>query len=114
LIVRSDRSAHPPYGLQGGAPGTLSSNLLERPDGTTETLPSMFSTTIAEGEVYVHRMAGGGGWGDPLTRDPARVAADVLDGKVTPAGALGGYGVAIGADGTIDEEATRRERNARN
>ena len=34
LIVRSDRAAHPPYGLAGGAPGALSSNVLRRPDGT--------------------------------------------------------------------------------
>ena len=65
LIVRSDRAAHPPYGLAGGAPGTVSSNLLQRPDGSEEVLPSMFSTTIGEGDVYVHRTAGGGGWGDP-------------------------------------------------
>ena len=72
LIVRSDRSAHPPYGLQGGAPGALSSNVLFHPDGTEEVLPSMFSTTIGAGDVYVHRTAGGGGWGDPAERDPQR------------------------------------------
>ena len=83
LIVRSDRAAHPPYGLQGGGPGALSSNLLIHADGTEEVLPSMFSTTIQIGDVYVHRTAGGGGWGDPALRDPARVADDVADGKVT-------------------------------
>jgi N-methylhydantoinase B len=92
LIVRSDRSAHPPYGLAGGAPGALSSNALVRPDGTAETLPSMFSTTIGEGDVYVHRTAGGGGWGDPRERDPAAVAADVADGKITPDAARALYG----------------------
>ncbi len=83
LIVRSDRAAHPPYGLQGGGPGALSSNLLIHADGTEEALPSMFSTTIQAGDVYVHRTAGGGGWGDPALRDPARIADDVADGKVT-------------------------------
>jgi len=83
LIVRSDRAAHPPYGLQGGGPGALSSNLLIHADGTEEVLPSMFSTTIQAGDVYVHRTAGGGGWGDPALRDPASVANDVADGKVT-------------------------------
>jgi N-methylhydantoinase B len=83
LIVRSDRAAHPPYGLQGGGPGALSSNLLIHADGTEEALPSMFSTTIQAGDVYVHRTAGGGGWGDPGLRDPARIADDVADGKVT-------------------------------
>jgi N-methylhydantoinase B len=82
LIVRSDRAAHPPYGLQGGRPGAVSSNLLIHADGTEEVLPSMFSTTIQPGDVYVHRTAGGGGWGDPELRDPALREADRLDGKV--------------------------------
>ena len=83
LIVRSDRAAHPPYGLQGGEPGALSSNVLIHADGTEETLPSMFSTTIQPGDVYVHRTAGGGGWGDPAERDPQEHADDLADGKVT-------------------------------
>src|SRR5947207_8912718 len=68
LIVRSDRTAHPPYGLHGGLPGAVSSNVLVRPDGTRETLPGMFSTTIGAGDVVEHRTAGGGGWGDPAER----------------------------------------------
>ena len=92
LIVRSDRAAHAPYGLAGGEPGALSSNVLHRPDGTEEVLPSMFSTTIGEGDVYVHRMAGGGGWGDPREREPEAVRDDVLDGKVTPEAAKELYG----------------------
>jgi N-methylhydantoinase B len=92
LIVRSDRAAHPPYGLQGGRSGSLSSNVLRHPDGTEETLPSMFSITIGEGDVYVHHMAGGGGWGDPHERDPQRIADDVADGKVTPEAAEREYG----------------------
>src|SRR6185369_1843564 len=92
LIVRSDRAAHPPYGLQGGLPGTLSANVLVRADGTREPLPSMFSTTIGPGEVYEHRTAGGGGWGDPRERDPRAVADDVADGKVTAEAAERDYG----------------------
>jgi len=92
LIVRSDRSAHAPYGLAGGGPGGLSSNRLIHPDGSEELLPSMFSITIGEGDVYAHQMAGGGGWGDPLQRDHELVRADVLDGKVTLEAALEKYG----------------------
>jgi N-methylhydantoinase B len=92
LIVRSDRAAHPPYGLQGGAPGALSSNVLLKADGSEAALPSMFSTTIGEGDVYVHRTAGGGGWGDPRRRDRARIAEDVADGKVTLEAAEKDYG----------------------
>ncbi len=53
-------------------------------------------------------MAGGGGWGDPLEREPERVAADVLDGKVTREAALEHYGVAVREDGEVDHERTRR------
>jgi N-methylhydantoinase B len=42
----------------------------------------MFSTTIGEGDLFVHRTAGGGGWGPPEERAPERRAADVADGKV--------------------------------
>ena len=45
----------------------------------------MFSTTIQPGDVYVHRTAGGGGWGDPAERDPQRIADDLADGKVSAA-----------------------------
>lgn len=92
LIVRSDRSAHPPYGLQGGEPGALSSNVLRHPDGSEEVLPSMFSITIGEGDVYAHRTAGGGGWGEARRRDPERIREDVLDGKVSAEAARKQYG----------------------
>ena len=62
----------------------------------------MFSTTIEAGDVYAHRMAGGGGWGDPLARDPAAVADDVANEKVSVAAARELYGVVIGADGAAD------------
>jgi len=92
LIVRSDRAVHPPYGLAGGGPGALSSNLLVHADGSEETLPSMFSMTIGAGELFVHRTAGGGGFGDPRERDPERVREDVLDGKLSPRAAEEQYG----------------------
>src|SRR5262245_25128160 len=92
LIVRSDRSAHPPYGLAGGLPGTVSSNVLQRADGSVEVLPSMFSITVGEGDVYVHRTAGGGGWGNPRDRDPHAIADDVAAGKVTAEAARDEYG----------------------
>jgi N-methylhydantoinase B len=113
LIVRSDRRAHPPYGLQGGLPGATSLNVLRRPDGREEELPPMFSTTIGAGDVYVHHTAGGGGLGDPLEREPAAVASDVADGKVSERAALDEYGVVLLPDGTVDEDPTRKERDAR-
>ena len=62
-----------------------------------------------EGDVFSHVSAGGGGCGDPFTRDPARVLADVLDDKVSGEAARELYGVVI-EGGAIDEAATRRLR----
>jgi N-methylhydantoinase B len=59
----------------------------------------MFSIEIEAGDVYEHRTAGGGGWGDPRRRDPAAVAADVLNEKVSPEAALRLYGVVVAEDG---------------
>ena len=106
LIVRSDRAVHPPYGLAGGGTGAVSSNLLIRPDRSETVLPAMFSTTIEAGETYVHRTAGGGGWGDPFARDPGAVADDVANGKVSEASAREQYGVVLGDDGRVANGAT--------
>ena len=113
LIVRSDRADRPPYGLAGGGAGATSSNLLRRPDGSEETLPPMFSTTIEAGDVYVHRTAGGGGWGDPRARDPEAVAADVANEKVSIDAARKRYGVVIQSDATLDAAATAALRDER-
>ena len=113
LVVRSDRTAHPPYGLAGGAPGALAATERHRSDGTVEELPGMFSITIGEGDLVVHRTAGGGGYGDPLERDPHAVAADVADGKVSARAARERYGVVLGAGGDVDPAETGRERNGR-
>ena len=106
LIVRSDRATHPPYGLAGGAAGAPSSNVLVRPDGSQRGA----AADVLDRDRGRRRLraphAGGGGWGDPLERDPAAVAADVLDEKVSAAAARRAYGVVVAADGTVDQEAT--------
>ena len=50
---------------------------------------------MRHGDVYRHELAGAGGWGDPLARDPERVRHDVLEEKITAAYARREYGVAI-------------------
>jgi 5-oxoprolinase (ATP-hydrolysing)/N-methylhydantoinase A len=82
LHVRSDRQVHRPYGLAGGMPGAASSNLIVRADGTREQLPPMFGTVLQPGDVFTHRTAGGGGWGESGERSPAARARDVRDEKV--------------------------------
>ena len=106
LAIRSDRRDHLPYGLYGGGPATGSTNVLYGKDGC-EVLPTMISTTMSAGDRIYHRQAGGGGWGNPTDRDPAAVARDVKNGKVSVNHAREQYGV--GMDRTtlkIDETET--------
>ena len=112
--VRSDRQVHRPYGLAGGLEGGASSNLLLRADGTVERMPPMFvADDLEPGDVLHHRMPGGGGWGEPLEREPEAVAEDVLDEKVSVAAAREQYGVELRRDGAVDSAATDELRRAK-
>ena len=53
--------------------------------------------------------AGGGGYGPPLERDPAKVAEDVRQGFVTEEKALAVYGVVL-RDGVVDADETAKKR----
>ena len=111
LQVRSDRQNHAPYGLYGGLPGGRSWNGVSNGNGM-RSYPPMFSTTLGDGTLYHHRMAGGGGWGDPLERDPEAVARDVRREKVSERSAGEDYGVVLARDGSVDAAATAERREA--
>jgi N-methylhydantoinase B len=68
---------------------------------------------VEPGTEIVMGLPGGGGCGDPLTRDPRRVAADVRDGYVTAARAEEDYGVVLDGAGEVDLPATEALRAAR-
>jgi len=110
FTLRSDRRDHPPYGIARGHAGSPSRNLLTR-DGKTEILPTMPMEAIRlkRGDVFRHISAGGGGYGDPLEREPERVLSDVVSGKVSTEAARAVYGVVIAA-GRIDATATASQR----
>lgn len=108
LQVRSDRRVHRPFGLYGGSPGAPSENTLN-PDSDAQSLPSKLTMTIRRGDVFRHVLAGGGGWGDPLARDPALVLRDVRNELLSVTRAASDYGVVIGA-GAVDVAATERLR----
>jgi N-methylhydantoinase B len=110
LQVRSDRRQNPPFGLYGGQPGKPSWNYLDQ-DGVGRTLTAKFTTMIRKNAVFRHEIAGPGGWGDPLERDPLRVLKDVRDELVTLQAAADDYGVIVDpATWTVDEAATSRQR----
>ncbi len=105
--VRSDKAIHAPHGLFGGADGATASNRIA--SGAKETdLPPLPTTplTLNAGDVFSHRMAGGGGYGDAFARDPEKVRADILDGRVSRDQARAAYGIVLMADGQVDQPAT--------
>jgi N-methylhydantoinase B len=121
-------------GLSGGTPAAVNYNVLlrgsdvqerfgagcvpDRPEDLScerrEIVAAKAHSLVAAGDVHVYLQTGGGGYGDPLRRDPAMVVDDVRRGLVSPAVAREMYGVVIGdADGTERaREAIRRERLA--
>jgi N-methylhydantoinase B len=69
--------------------------------------------TIRRGDVFRHEVAGAGGWGDPLDRDPAMVLRDVRNEFVSLAAAQADYGLVLaGKPLAVDEAATRARREA--
>jgi N-methylhydantoinase B len=110
LQVRSDRRTIRPYGLYGGYPGKPSKNYLN-PDHENQPLESKVTMTIKRGDVFSHEVAGAGGWGDPLERDPIAVLNDVRNELISPAVAAQEYGVVIDTHNwKVDGPATRRMR----
>ena len=111
LQVRSDRRRFRPYGLYGGWPGKPSRNFLN-PDGENRLLPSKFTMEIKRGEIFRHELAGSGGWGEPLHRDPMRVLKDVRNEVLSLRMASDVYGVVIDAESwRVDEVATEHRRS---
>jgi N-methylhydantoinase B len=109
IAIHDDRWFTRPWGVNGGNPGGRARKILERVDGSRIIVGNKREDiTVAAGEKLHFITWGGGGWGDPLTRDPALVAEEVAQGLVTESGARS-YGVVI-ADGAVDEAATEALR----
>ena len=103
-----DRMYHPARGRRGGEAGKNGRMYLEsghemRPKGRQP---------VPAGDRLVMEMPGGGGYGNPFSRDPQAVRDDVRNELVTREAALREYGVAIADDGSVDEAATRAARAA--
>ena len=112
IAIHDDRWLTYPWGVNGGAPGARGRKWLEHADGTTTMLPSKcHNVPVAAGELLHFVTWGGGGWGDPLERDPELVGLEVLRGLVTADGARA-YGVVCDSAGKVDEQATADLRAA--
>lgn len=107
ISIHDDRWFTYPWGVNGGAPGMRARKILERADGTKEVLGNKIDNLhVQNGDLLHYITWGGGGWGDPLTRDAALVALEVKRGLVTQEGAEKNYGVILSEDGSADEGAT--------
>jgi N-methylhydantoinase B len=107
----SDETA--PFGLAGGGRGRPNRSSISRADGRLETVIGNSSLRLDRGDVVEVHTSGGGGFGDPLERDPIRVGADVQAGLLTPRRAEFDYAVVVNGDGIVDfgaTEACRVER----
>lgn len=112
MTGNSDGQRHAPAGVAGGGSGPVAEMEIISPDGKTRVLRTFANAPIFPGEVCVTKNSGGGGWGNPLKRDPGKVLDDVRNGFVSAARARDVYGVAIDeATMTIDEKATARLRS---
>lgn len=92
VVVRSDRRAFLPWGLDGGGNGAPSQAWVIRADGSRRDLPTMTVTTLEGGDTLYYSTPSGGGWGPPLEREARRIADDVLDGKLSLERARSVYG----------------------
>ena len=112
--VLSDRAAIPPFGVGGGT-SSRSYRVAVRRNGSENVFPTPGKVTghpVRRGDVVIMESAGGGGYGDPLERDPEAVRADVREGFVSAERARDGYGVVLDAAAEVDEEATAIAREA--
>ena len=107
VLAMFERVNHAPRGRNGGKDAASGRVLL----ASGAPLRAKGQQSIPATDRLRLEMAGGGGFGDPITRSPERVAADVKNGLVSAEAALRDYGVVVAADGTLDEAATTAQRS---
>ena len=109
IAIHDDRWFTYPWGVNGGEPGARARKILEKADGTRVTVGNKIEDVEVDAGDQLHFITwGGGGWGDPLERDPDIVAREVREGLVSEAGARR-YGVVVAA-GRVDAAATNSLR----
>ncbi len=110
MVMFGDGMKIPPYGLNGGQPGSLNRAQLRTMDDTITLKSKEAPRRLKSGDTIKLVSSSGGGWGNPFERDTRKVLADVLDGIVSIEMARQIYGVAIGPQG-IDLAETKQLRS---
>jgi N-methylhydantoinase B len=112
LSVLAERAVLPPFGVCGGAAGATNRFWIQRHGQPVQPSPlpgKVSAFPVEPDDILLMESSGGGGFGDPLERDPAMVLADLAEGYVTPAAVETIYGVVL-TDGVIDAAATATRR----
>ncbi len=111
LSVLAERTVIPPAGIYGGKDGGKGEFLIRKAEGTEIRLKSKTSIKLEQGDVFIARTPGGGGYGNPLKRDPRAVLKDFINGFVSLESAKKDYGVVIDKDANeVNWETTKRLR----
>ena len=108
---RTRRSKCPPWGIAGGTAGEPGGNLLKLPGEKAFKWITGANIPVPLNSLAIVRTGGGGGWGDPLERDAALVAADAAEGLISRRAAHELYGVVLRGSMSLDESATQRLRD---
>jgi N-methylhydantoinase B len=107
------REALPICGAAGGLPGLVPGFRKVAVDGSVSLIDAHATgVELVSGEYFELRTGSGGGWGDPLERLPASVAADVATGRLSTEDALATYAVGLDDVGDVDVASTLRARDA--
>jgi N-methylhydantoinase B len=104
------RNTYPPWGLWGGKLGRGGTNWVKTPEDPEWKQTGIYRLPVTKQTVIRAQTTGGGGWGDPLERDPAMVLTDFLNHYVSRNGARDDYGVVIDDRDEVDLKATEALR----
>ena len=102
----------PPWGLWNGKAGEFGGYLMRLPGEQDFTPMRGAHVAVPIGSEAIVRTGGGGGWGDPLERDPRAVQHDVAEEFISAEAALRDYGVVLTATHELDMDATQQCRAA--
>ncbi len=112
FTILAERRRTRPYGLFGGRPAAPGRDVLDPGTPGQRVIPGKHTIRLRPGQVVSIHTPGGGGYGDPLSRDPGAVLADVLDGRITTQHAREEYGVVLTEDLEVEAKGTDRLREA--
>ena len=110
ITATMERSACPPWGLAGGHAGATNVLVVSPGRSDERAYQKTSALPLDSDRVISVRTGGGGGYGNPLDRDPEAVRQDVVDGYVSRDAAIRDYGVVLAETLKIDVEATTARR----